>query len=184
MSYNFSNCKTDIKKVEEWLSKEYQQIHTGRATPSLLDGVSVESYGMIQPLKNITSISIEGPRTLRVVPWDKNNIKSIEKGITNSNLGLSTSVDESGLRVNFPELTTENREKLVKILKEKMEDARISVRQERERFWAEIQKVEEAGELNEDEKFRAKEELQKIVEETNKALERIFEHKKEEILTI
>jgi len=79
MQYNFSNFKIEIKKVQEFLSKEYSQLNIGRASPMVLDGVSVESYGSRVPLKNVANISIEDPKTLRVAPWDKSQIKDVEK---------------------------------------------------------------------------------------------------------
>ncbi len=182
MQYNFSNFKNDLKKAEEFLSSEYSQVHTGRASPMILDSVAVESYGSFQPIKNVASISIEDPKTLRIAPWDKTVIKAIEKGISASNLGLSTAIDESGIRVIFPQLTAETRQSLVKILKQKLEDARITVRKERERAWDDIQKKEKEGLMNEDEKFGGKEELQKLVDQTNNNLEAIFEKKEKEVL--
>ena len=87
----------------------------------------------------MASVSIEDPKTLRIAPWDKNQIKEIEKAIVSSNLGLSVAVDTIGIRVIFPQLTTETRQTLVKILKEKLEESRITVRKERERIWDEVQ---------------------------------------------
>lgn len=182
MQYNFSNFKIGLKKVEEFLAKEYNQLNIGRASPMVLDGVSVESYGSYVPLKNVASVAIEDPKTLRVAPWDKSQIKNIEKAITMSNLGLSVATDDMGIRVIFPQLTTETRQTLVKVLKEKLEESRITVRKERERVWDEIQKLEKEGKITEDEKFRAKEELQKIIDETNKNLEIIFEKKEREVM--
>ncbi len=178
MAYNFSDFKTALKRVEEWLSKEYSGVHTGRATPTLLDTISVESYGSYQPIKNVGTISIEDPKTLRIVPWDKSVIKEIERAITAANLGLSVAPDQDGVRIIFPMLTTENRQKLVKVLKEKLEDARISVRKEREEASTKMK----ATDLPEDDMFRAKEEMQKYVDETNKNLEAIFEKKEHEVM--
>ncbi|MCE9585212.1 ribosome recycling factor [Candidatus Nomurabacteria bacterium] len=182
MAYNFSNFKTELKKVEEFLSKEYTQLNTGRASPMVLDGISVESYGQYQAIKNVASVAIEDPKTLRIAPWDKTQIKGIEKAIMAANLGLSVATDEAGIRVIFPQLTTETRQNLVKVLKQKLEESRITVRQERERVWNEIQDQEKEGTLTEDEKFRAKEELQKVIDEVNNNLEAIFEKKEKEVL--
>jgi ribosome recycling factor len=176
MSYNTTNFKIELKKIEEWLSNEYSQIHTGRATPIVLDSVNVESYGSFMPIKNVAGISIEDPKTLRVVPWDKNQIKSIENAIRNSDLGLSVLSDSAGIRVIFPMLTTENRLKLVKILKEKLEDSRISVRKSRQ------EEIDSLSQLSEDEEKRAKDEIQKCVDEANKNLELIFEKKEKDIM--
>jgi ribosome recycling factor len=182
MQYNFSNFKNDLKKIDDFLGKEYSQLSTGRASPMVLDGVSVEVYGAFQPIKNVASINIEDPKTLRIAPWDKSQIKAIEKGITTADLGLSVATDDMGLRVIFPQLTTENREKLVKVLKEKLENSRITVRKERERVWDEIQKLEKEGKMTEDERFRAKEDLQKVIDEINKTLEVNFERKQKEVM--
>ena len=180
--YNFTNTKQTLKKIEEWLSKEYTQVHTGRATPIFLDGISIENYGSYMPIKNIASVGIEDPKTLRVSPWDKNHIKPIEKAIYEADLGLSVAVDDTGIRVVFPMLTSETREKLVKVLKEKLEEGRISVRSERETTNKAIDEAEKNGGMSEDEKFKSKEELQKYVDETNKNLETIFEKKKGEVM--
>ena len=182
MQYNFSNFKTELKKVEDFLSREYSQLNIGRASPMVLDGVVVESYGSRVPLKNIASVSIEDPKTLRVVPWDKNQIKDIEKAITSANLELSVATDDLGIRVIFPQLTTETRQTLVKVLKEKLEEQRITVRRERERIWKDVEVKEKEGKLTKDEKFRAKEELQKIIDEANGNLEASFEKKQKEVM--
>ena len=176
MSYNTSNFKSELKKIEEWLSKEYSSLQTGRATPMVLDSINIESYGSMMPVKNIASVSIEDSKTLRVAPWDKTQIKSIENSIIASNLGLSVVSDSDGVRVIFPMLTTENRIKLVKILKEKLEDARISVRKERQN------EIDTTEDLPEDEAKRAKDDIQKCVDETNKNLEAIFTKKETDLM--
>ena len=174
--YNTQNFKVELKKVEEWLSKEYGQVHTGRATPMVLDSIMVDSYGSKMPIKNVASISVEDPKTLRVIPWDKGQIKEIEKAVSTSNLGLSVASDSDGVRVIFPMLTTENKEKLVKVLKEKLEDARISVRKERQ------DEMDKLADLSEDEKKRGKDDIQKCVDDTNQNLEAIFDKKEKEVL--
>lgn len=176
MQYNTQNFKTELKKVEEWLSKEYGSVHTGRATPMILDGIMVDSYGSKMPIKNVASVTVEDPKTLRVAPWDKSQIRAIESAVNESNLGLSVISDSEGVRVIFPMLTTENRAKLVKVLKEKLEDARISVRKERQ---AEIELLDG---LTEDETKRAKEEIQKCVDESNNNLEIIFDKKEKDLM--
>lgn len=176
--YNLDAFKQEIKGAEEWLSKEYSQIHTGRANPALLDGVHVETYGQMQPLKNTASISIEDPKTLRVIPWDKSLNKDIERSLHEANLGFSIAVDDAGVRVIIPALTTETRTKLVKIAKERMEDARITIRKAREGILSSLK--DQA--LPEDTFIRAKEEVQKIVDNANATLEGLFTKKETEIL--
>jgi ribosome recycling factor len=176
MAYNTQNFKVELKKIEEWLSKEYGQVHTGRATPIILDSIMVESYGTHMPIKNVAGITIEDPKTLRIAPWDKSQIKGIEAAITAANLGLSVVSDSDGVRVIFPMLTTENRTKLVKVLKEKLEEARISVRKERQN------EIDKLADLSEDEVKRGKEDIQKVVDEGNNNLEAIFNKKENEIM--
>ncbi|MFA6325292.1 MAG: ribosome recycling factor [Candidatus Paceibacterota bacterium] len=182
MQYNFIDFKNELKKVEEFLSKEYSQISTGRASPIVLDSISVETYGSRQPIKNVASISIEDPKTLRIAPWDKNQIKAIEKSILIADLGLSVATDEAGIRVIFPQLTSETRQKLMKVVREKLEESRITVRRERGNVWDEIQRMQKDGEMNEDEKARSKDELQKVIDDVNSNLESIFEKKEKEVL--
>ncbi len=177
MAYNFSTFKEETKKVEEWLANAYSGLHTGRATPIVLDSVQIESYGTRMPVKNVASVSIEDPKTLRVTPWDKTHIKEIEKAVQAANLGLSVATDEAGLRVIFPMLTEENRMKLVKVLKEKLEDARISIRKERESVLNDIKTIP-----SEDEIFNAKQELQELVDKANANLEALFDKKEKEVL--
>lgn len=176
--YSLDSLKQEIKGAEEWLAKEYSQIHTGRANPALLDGVSVESYGQLQPLKNTASISIEDPKTLRVVPWDKSLNKDIERALHEANLGFSIVVDDAGVRVIIPALTAETRSKLVKIAKERMEDARITVRKAREGMLSTLKEQS----LPEDTFVRAKDEVQKLVDTANGSLETLFSKKEGEIL--
>lgn len=182
MGYDFTNFKNEIKSIEEWLVKEYISLHTGRATPSVLDGVSVENYGSKQSISHVASIGIEDARTLRVNPWDKSVIKEIEKAINASSLGLSVSVDDEGVRVAFPELTIERKEALIKVVKSKLEDARVSVRSERENAVSDIERKEKDKEISEDDKFSLKEELQKMVNEANNKLEEISMRKEQDIM--
>lgn len=179
MSYNTTATKEEFKKIEEWLAKEYGGIHSGRATPALLDSIMVEAYGSAQPIRNIASINGEDSRTLRIAPWDKSQIKDIEKALHAANLGLSVVSDSDGVRAIVPVLTTENRQKLVKIVKEKLEDARISVRKAREEALGELKNEK----LPEDDERRAKEEIQKLVDAANSALEVLFNKKESEIMT-
>lgn len=181
MIYNFSGLKTKIKGIEEWLTKEFASLRTNRATPAVLDGIEVESYGSRMPINQVASVTTEGPKMLRISPWDTSMIKIIEKAIIDSGIGLSPAVDEKGVRVSFPELTSERRDGLIKIAKQKLEDARVSLRKERDASWEEIQAKEKQGGMSEDEKFRFKAEMQKLIDEGNKALDAMLERKEKEI---
>lgn len=179
--FDFSQFKKKIKELEDWLFKEYSVIRTGRALPAILDSVEVSAYGSKMAVRELATVLVEDPRTIRIEPWDKSHGKEIEKAIIISNLGLGISVDDRGLRVIFPALTSERREQLVKIAKQKLEEAKVSLRVLRDKTWEEIQAKEKKGGMGEDEKFRFKDELQKLVDGTNTKLEEIFERKVVEI---
>lgn len=181
MQYNFTPFKQKLKEAEEWLTKEFAGIRTGRATPTILDTVQVESYGSRMSISGLATINTEDARTIRIAPWDMSQAKTIETAISQSNLGLSVSVDDKGLRVIFPELTGERRAQFVKIAKDKLEDGKIRVRQEREMVLKDITQKEKDGDMSEDERNRAKTEVDKLVQDTNKVLETHFEKKEKEI---
>lgn len=184
MSYNFSQGNSELSQISDWLSKEYTQISTGRANPALLDSISVESYGSKQPIKNVASITIEEARTLRISPWDKSQIKAIEKAILESGLPFSVASDGEGLRASIPQLTEENKRTIVKLLKEKMEDARVRVRQVRQKIEKDIESKQKAGDFSEDDMFRFKETLQKEIDKTNITLEEVFAKKEKDLMGI
>lgn len=181
MAYDFSNIKTHIKETEEWLSRELAGVRTGRATPTLLDGVRAEAYGSRMALRELAAISVEDARTLRVIPWDMSVLKPIEKGIIDANLGIGVSTDDQGLRVTFPELTSERRTQLTKIAKEKTEQAKITLRSHRTDALHELEAAEKAGGMGKDEIARLKSEVQKLIDAGNDALLKLLEKKEVEI---
>lgn len=169
------------KSVEDWFAKELTTVRTGKASPVLLDSIEVESYGSRMPIAHVAAITIEDARTLRIAPWDKSQVKAIETAIAAANLGISTAPDDSGIRVVFPELSSERRVLLGKIVGEKLEEARVSLRKARQEVLDDITTKERAGEISEDEKFKTKDELQKKTDESMKRLDALTEKKKIEI---
>jgi len=182
MAYDFNSFKKQLQGVEEWIKKEFSQIRTGLASPNILDGVKVEVYGAISGIKELASIVIEGPRTLRISPWDKSQTKDIEKAINVANLGLSVVVDDAGLRINFPELTSDRRKDIAKLAKDKLEEAKKQVRGHRDVVIKDLQNKEKEGGYGKDEIFRLKNEVQKIVDEANKKLDEHYVKKEREVL--
>lgn len=182
MSYDFSNVQKQKETIAEWLKSEYRSISTGRATPQVLDLVSIDVYGSRTQIAHAGSVTIEDPRTLRVSPWDKSILSQMEKAINDADLGLSVSSDAEGLRVHFPALTTETRQKLVKLLKDRLEEGRIRVRSLREETNKDIDTREKDGEYGEDEQRRYREEMQKIVDAANTELEELFQRKEKEVM--
>lgn len=178
----FNEFKKATDATLEWLKKEYAGIRTGRAMPAILDGISVSAYGSPMPINQLATVSVEDPKTLRVVPWDKAVAKEIDRAIRESNLGLSVSLDAEGLRISFPELTSDRRTMFIKAAKEKLEEARIRIRTEREKVLNDLDRQEKEGSLSKDDKFRLKNELQKLVDGANEKLEDLAGKKEKEIL--
>lgn len=180
MAYDFTDLKKKITETEDWLSRELSGVRTGRATPTLLDGVKPEAYGVRTPLAQLANVSVEDARTLRVIPWDASLIKNIEKGITDADLGVGVATDDQGIRVTFPELTAERRQQLSKLAGQKTEDARVTMRAHRTEALKDIEALQKEG-MAEDLAKRQKEELQKMIDAGNDALAEILERKEKEI---
>ena len=138
-------------------------------------------YGSKMPINQVASVLGESARSLRITPWDKSAVKMIDSAIREANLGVSVSVDDQGLRVAFPELTDDRRQALAKLAKQKLEEARVRVRNEREKVHSDADRQEKEGSIGKDDVFRAKQDLQKMVDETNQKLEELYEKKTKEI---
>lgn len=179
--YDFTKFRENNTKTEEHYKSELSSIRTGHAAPSLLDGVKVDSYGTMVPINQVGSVTSEDARTIRVSPWELDAVHQIEQAIQNADLGVSVSSDEKGVRVSFPELTSERREQLIKLTKTKLEEARVSVRKNRDAVWNDIQKLQKNGEMSEDEKFKAKEDMEKITKEYIEKFEEMAKKKEEEL---
>ncbi|MDO8407866.1 MAG: ribosome-recycling factor [bacterium] len=180
MAYDFSELKRQIKETEEWLGRELSGVRTGRATPTLLDSVKPEAYGVRTPLRELASVSVEDARTLRVMPWDASLVRTIEKGITDANLGVGVGTDDQGLRITFPELTAERRTQLTRLAGEKTEQARTTLRSHRTEAMKEVDALEKEG-MAKDVAKRDKDELQKLIDAGNDALAAVLKKKEAEI---
>jgi len=181
MAYDFKSFDTRRTEAVEWLAREFSAVRTGRATPSLLDLVQVESYGVRVPIIQVGSVSNEDARTLRISLWDKKQIKDVERALVEADLGVSVVSDDSGLRVMFPTLTSERRVQLQKLAKAKYEDARVTLRKVRDEIMKELDQKVKESEISEDEKFRLREEVQKRIDATNATFETMLARKEEEI---
>lgn len=182
MAYDFSKIKSGGERIKERFKTEIASIRTGRANPALVENLLIDSYGAKTPLKHLASITVEDARTIRIAPWDASAIKNIEYAISASDLGVQPIADKQSIRVSVPGLTEERRKSLIKILSAKLEEARISLRLERDKTWKDVQEKEREGEISEDDKFRFKDELQKIVDKISDEMETVAKHKESEIM--
>lgn len=177
-----NGSKPKLDKIIEYLKSEISSLRTGRATPALVENLEVDYYGSKTPLKALASISSPEPRQLVIQPWDKNAMQPIEKAIQVSSLGLNPVTERDTIRLSIPPLTEERRKEMSKILGKHLEEARIQIRREREDILKELAHQEKNKQISEDEKFRRKHEIQKLVDETNKKIEELGEAKTKEIM--
>lgn len=175
--YDIAGFKKSASEKTVWLTGELQGLRTGRATPTLLDSVSIEVYGSRMKLNQVANIIVEDARTLYISPWDMSQVKVIEKAITLADLGISVGSDDKGVRVSFPELTTERRGQLVKLLRGKLEEARVQLRTLRTKAISDMEK----DTPSEDEAKRLKGDIQKVVDEVNASLEALADKKEVEL---
>lgn len=176
-----TDIQPKLQTITDWLQAEFGTIRTGQATPVLLDSVRVDSYGAIVSLQHVASVGIEDARTLRVAPWDASQVATIEAAIRDADLGVSVMSDSGGVRVIFPELTTERRQQLTKLAKAKFEDARVRVRGVRDEEMKRLDQQCKAGAISEDEKFSAREVIQTAVDTCNRSLESLYLKKEAEL---
>ena len=175
------NIKPELDKVMAFLEKELGKIRTGRASASLVEDITVDCFGQKMPLKQLAAISSPEPKQIVIQPWDKSYVESIEKAISASSLGTNPVVDQDIIRISLPPVTEDYRKTLLRIISEKQEEARKTIRHWRGEAWEEIQEKTKEGEIREDDKFRAKDELQELVDEYNKKVDKLGERKKKEI---
>jgi len=177
-----NKIKPELEKSVNFLDRELAKIRTGRVSPSLIEDLIVDCYGGKNPLKQLSSISVSGPRALCIQPWDHSIILNIEKAILESNLGINPIVDKDKILLSLPPVSEEYRKNLLRVLNEKLEATRLTLRRWREEAWRQIQEGFRQGEIREDDKFRAKDELQELIDEYNGKIKEIEEKKKQEIM--
>jgi len=173
--------KVELEKVVGFLSRELQKIRTERASPSLVEDISVEYFGKQYPLKKLAAISIPEPRQILIKPWDPSYIEDIVKALERADLGTSPIVDQEIVRISLPPLSQEFREDLITLVSNKHEQARRTIRKWRDEAWGEIQEAFQAGKMSEDDKYKGKEKLEEAVQEYRDKMEELVERKKKEI---
>ena len=173
--------KEEFEKAIEHLKSEIVTLRTGRATPALVEDVTVVAYETKQPLKAVASISVTDAKTLTIDPWDKTLIPVVEAALSGSQLGFNPVNDGKVIRLPLPELTQERRQELIKILHQKLEHARITIRQIREDVRKEIEQAEKNKDIGEDERYKMQDELDKVVKEYNDIVKEMGENKEKEV---
>ncbi len=178
------NGEEKMKSVISSTKKAFAGIRTGRANPSLLDRIHVDYYGTQTPLTQMANISAPEARLLLIQPWDKSVIKSVEKAIQTSDLGLVPNNDGSVIRIAIPQLTEERRKELVKVMKREAEERRVAVRNVRRDLNDEAKSMEKAGDISEDELRRALDDIQELTNDYIAKIDELAEQKEQEILEV
>ncbi|MFA7169940.1 MAG: ribosome recycling factor [Candidatus Paceibacterota bacterium] len=178
------NLQEGLEKNFNFFRGELSTLSIGRATPHLIEDINVDYYGNPTPIKQLATIGIPDPRTITIQPFDKAQLREIEKAINLAQIGLNPNNNGEIIRIAVPQPTEERRKDLVKLLSKLLESARIGVRNAREDAMKEIKNLEKDGEISEDEKFARQEEIQSAVKEANTKLEEEAKRKENEIMTV
>ena len=184
MSQFVEEFNPEFNKIIDHFKNETDKLKAGRATTALVEDILIESYGVKTPLKQVGSISIPEPSMLVIEPWDKTLLKEIEKAISQSNLDLSISISETAVRGKIPPLTEEKRVQIIKLLHEKKEETKVSLRQVRDKIKKQIEQNEKDKEISEDEKFTFIKELDDVIKNKTQEIEDFSKKKEKEIMTV
>lgn len=179
-----NKLRPKMDEVTSSLKEDLQTIRTGKASSGLIDGISVSYYGAQTPLKNMANVSTPEPTLLVVQPWDINSLGDIESALENSKLGFNLTNDGRVIRISLPPMTEERRLEFVKLTHQKAEASRIILRNLREEAWREIQSLEKAGSLTEDDRYQGEKDLNRMIEDYNKKIQDLSEDKEKELKTI
>jgi ribosome recycling factor len=181
---SLADATEKMHKAISHLKEELAAIRTGRATPALLNRITVDYYGTPVPLNQLANFSVPEPRLLMIQPYDKGAIAAIEKGLQSSDVGITPSNDGNVIRLSFPPLTEERRRDLVKVVHQRAEDGRIAVRNVRRHHKDELEKLEREHAISEDDLKRAEKELQKLTDQFVAEVDEIQRHKEHELLEV
>jgi ribosome recycling factor len=181
MDKHINTLKEEFTIAVEHLRVELAKVHTGRASAGLIEELSVDYFGAQTPLRSLASITVTAPREMKIEVWDVNAAKAVAATLTKASLGSLPQVEGRVIRLNLPSMTGETRERMIKIVHELLEKAKISLRNSRESIWNKIQDQEKAGEIREDDKFRLKDDIQKLIDEYNKKVDEVGGRKEEEL---
>jgi ribosome recycling factor len=166
------------------LEEDLSGIRTGRASPALVERLLVDYYGNPTPLRQLASIGVPEPRTLLIRPFDASTLGAIERAILASDLGLTPNSDGKNIRLNLPHLTEERRQELVRVVNNRVEEARVAVRNVRRDLIKDLREFENEKMISEDERMRGEEELQKITDRYIEDINAVGERKEKEILEV
>lgn len=178
------DLKSSSEKSIEALRRDLSKVRTGRAHPSMLDGIRIDYYGTPTPLAQMASVSVPEPRLLTVKPWDKGQVKVIDKAIRESDLGLNPQTDGDLIRIPIPALTEERRKDMVKIIRKNGEESRVAVRMHRRDALEMIKQLEDDGEVSADDCERFRKKVEETVADIIKHVDQVIAAKEKDLLEV
>jgi ribosome recycling factor len=179
-----SDLRSSITKAHEALKRDLAKLRTGRANAAMLEGVRVDYYGTMTPLNQMANITVPEARLLIVKPWDKSQVKAVDKAIRDAELGLNPQVDSDMIRIPIPPLTEERRKELVKSSKKYGEDSKVSIRKARHEALDMLTEIDKDGAMSADEVDRGKKKVEETVADGVKQVDTILAHKEKDILDV
>lgn len=183
--YNMlEKAKTWIEKSLHHLEVEFSKLQAGRANPAMIEDIRVDSYGSLTPIKNVASINILDSQTLSIQPWDRGQIHSIAKAITDAGIGLNPQTMADSVLIRVPAVTEERRKDLCKVAKKMSEEAKVSVRTARQDSLKDIKIAKDAKEITEDDVKDFETKLQKMVDDANKSIDAHLKKKEDDIMKV
>jgi ribosome recycling factor len=171
----------EMEKVVNFVTQKISSFRTGRASPALVESIQAECFGQMMPIKQLAAISVPSARQLSIQPWDKSYMEAIEKAILREGAGLSPVVKGDEIIINMPPMSEELRKELSKAISQINDDAKRTIRKYRDEAWSDIQDKTREGLIREDDKFKAKDKLQEVVDKYNKKIDDLIDRKKAEI---
>src|SRR6266571_2085947 len=177
-------AETRMSKSVDHARTEFNTVRTGRASASLLDRIEIDYYGTKTPLKQLATIGVPEPRMLTIQPFDPSSVRSIEKAIQESDLGLTPSNDGKMIRLPIPQLTEERRRELVKVVRGLAEEHRVAVREIRRDAMKHLKDLVDTGEVGADEEHRAEDRVQKLTDDHTRQIDDLLKHKEAEVMEV
>jgi ribosome recycling factor len=179
-----TDAKRRMDTSIEHTRQQFNSVRTGRASAALLDRITIDYYGTPTPLKNMATINAPEPRLLTVQPFDPTQVKTVEKAIQESDLGLTPSNDGKVIRLPIPQLTEERRKELVKLVRKYGEDGKVAIRNVRRDVMKHLEELVRNGEVGDDEELRGEKQVQKLTDEHTKAIDDLMKHKEAEVMEV
>ncbi len=180
----YADLRSSADKAMESLRRDLAKVRTGRAHPSMLDGIRVDSYGTVMPLSQMATVNVPEPRLITVKPWDKSQVKAIDKAIREGDLGLNPQVDGDVIRIPIPALTEDRRKEMVKVIKKNGEECKVAIRKHRRDAMELIDSLQKDGDVSEDDADRGRKKVEDTTADLVKGVDTVIAGKEKDVMEV